>query len=173
MPVALLGLLKLCLLALVYLFFVRVLWAVWSEVRTPASAAPNPTPANRARNASGPAAGPGPSHAPGPDADAVAPVRPLAASHLVILAPDDHRGITIDLASEVTIGRAANTTLPLPADTFLSSLHARVYEQDGATHVEDLGSTNGTWVNEERITDPVTVQTGDRIQVGGTVLEVA
>ena len=181
MPVALLGLLKLCLLALVYLFFVRVLWAVWSEVRTPASAAPNPASTSRARNASGSATGPGPgpAHAPGgsaglgPDHDSVAPVRPLAASHLVILAPDDHRGITIDLASEVTIGRAANTTLALPADTFLSSLHARVYEQDGATHVEDLGSTNGTWVNEERITDPVTVRAGDRIQVGGTVLEVA
>ena len=39
--------------------------------------------------------------------------------------------------------------------------------------MEDLGSTNGTWVNEERITDPVTVRAGDRIQVGGTVLEVA
>ena len=177
MPVALLGLLKLCLLALVYLFFVRVLWAVWSEVRTPASAAPNLAATNRSRNANGPTAGTGPSHthggSDGPAGDAVTPVRPLAASHLVILAPDDHRGITIDLASEVTIGRAANTTLALPADTFLSSLHARVYEQDGATHVEDLGSTNGTWVNEERITDPVTVRAGDRIQVGGTVLEVA
>ena len=176
MPVALLGLLKLCLLALVYLFFVRVLWAVWSEVRTPASTAPNPT-AGRARTASGPSAGPGPTHGAGNASDgandAAAPIRPLAASHLVVLAPDDHRGITIDLASEVTIGRAANTTLALPADTFLSSLHARVYEQDGATHVEDLGSTNGTWVNEERITDPVTVRAGDRIQVGGTVLEVA
>ena len=177
MPVALLGLLKLCLLALVYLFFVRVLWAVWSEVRTPASAAPNPAASNRARNAASATAGTGPSHthggSDGPAGDTATPVRPLAASHLVILAPDDHRGITIDLASEVTIGRAANTTLALPADTFLSSLHARVYVQDGATHVEDLGSTNGTWVNEERITDPVTVRAGDRIQVGGTVLEVA
>ena len=39
MPTALLGLLKLCLLALVYLFFVRVLWAVWNEVRAPAARA--------------------------------------------------------------------------------------------------------------------------------------
>jgi hypothetical protein len=163
-PVALLGLLKLCLLALVYLFFVRVLWAVWSEVRTPVSATPSSVaPTSMPRAAA-------PSHAGG---DTGAHVRPLAASHLVVLAPDELRGATITLTDEVTIGRAANCTLPLPTDTFLSSLHARVFEQDGATHVEDLGSTNGTWVNDERITDPVTVQTGDRIQVGGTVFEVA
>jgi FHA domain len=170
-PVALLGLLKLCLLALVYLFFVRVLWAVWSEVRTPVSTAPNASASARSA-ATGQGDRGGAAHG-RVDGDGVAPVRPLAASHLVILAPESHQGVTIALGDEVTVGRAANCSLSLPTDTFLSSLHARVFEQDGATHVEDLGSTNGTWVNDERITDPVTVRTGDRVQVGGTVLEVA
>jgi hypothetical protein len=156
MPAALLGLLKLCLLALVYLFFLRVLWAVWSEVRAPASAAMPIAPGApvnlRAKDPT---------------------VRPVAASRLVFASPAERAGEAVDLFDEVTIGRATGCKLSLPADTFLSQLHARVFEQDGVTQVEDLGSTNGTWINGERITDPVTVQHGDRVQVGSTVLEVA
>ena len=84
------------------------------------------------------------------------------------------KGRVLDLAGdEVTIGRAAACELCLPSDTYLSQLHARLYRQDGQAYLEDLGSTNGTWLNGERIVAVAPVDAGDRVQVGGTVLEVS
>jgi pSer/pThr/pTyr-binding forkhead associated (FHA) protein len=52
-------------------------------------------------------------------------------------------------------------------------LHARLYRRSGSLWVEDLGSTNGTWVNAERIGTNAKLGKGDLLQVGGTVFEVA
>ena len=159
MPTALLGLLKLCLLALVYLFFVRVLWAVWNEVRSAPVTAPDgagaPSPATR-RAARAAAAG-------GAYAE--------PAGRVTVSSAGDAKGRSFDLASEVTIGRAASCTVSLASDTYLSQLHARLFLQDGQAYLEDLGSTNGTWLNGERIVAVALVDAGDRVQVGGTVLE--
>jgi pSer/pThr/pTyr-binding forkhead associated (FHA) protein len=57
-------------------------------------------------------------------------------------------------------------------DNYTSQLHARLYRRDGALHVEDLGSTNGTYVNGRKVTTPVALERGDRVKIGATVFEV-
>jgi hypothetical protein len=76
------------------------------------------------------------------------------------------------LATNTVIGRAAECDLRLD-DTFVSQEHARIFAKDGSWYVEDLGSTNGTFVNEQRLAAPAMLTTGDRIRVGTTVLELA
>jgi sigma-B regulation protein RsbU (phosphoserine phosphatase) len=71
----------------------------------------------------------------------------------------------------VTLGRSSTNDVPL-ADRTLSRVHARLEEADGHLRLVDLGSRNGTAVNGSRITDPVVLRPGDRIQLGETVLDV-
>jgi pSer/pThr/pTyr-binding forkhead associated (FHA) protein len=58
-------------------------------------------------------------------------------------------------------------------DTFVSQLHARVFQRESQAYVEDLGSTNGTYLNGNRVATATPLRRGDRLQVGSTVLEVA
>lgn len=156
----LLTVLKLCLLALLYLFFFRVVRAVWAEISTSAPApAPAPVPAAAAA---------------APRAAPSAPMPPAAApqaTRLVIVEPAELRGKAFALVPELTIGRAASCSITLD-DTFASQQHARVSTQAGQYVVEDLGSTNGTYLNRQRVAAPVAVSAGDRIQIGNTVLEL-
>jgi hypothetical protein len=161
----LLTILKLCLLALLYLFFFRVLRAVWAELRQ--SSVPTPAPvAARAGRGSAPAPAP------------VPPPRGRRrdkgrVGQLVIADPADRRGTSFVLADELTVGRAAGCAISMPGDTYVSSLHARVFRtNDGSVQVEDLGSTNGTFVNRTKVGAPVTLVAGDRLQIGNTVFEV-
>lgn len=156
MPENLLGLLKLCLLALLYLFFLRVLWAVWSEVR-----APRPVPQGAGASPGGKVRSP---RRRGRDAPA---------TRLVVVEPTARAGTAFSLGHELTMGRAAGCHVALPDDTYVSQLHARVFERDGVSFVEDMGSTNGTYVNGNLVSSPVPLRRGDRLQVGSTVLEVA
>lgn len=79
---------------------------------------------------------------------------------------------TAEVRSETTVGRAPGCGIALTDDKFASSLHARLFVQGGRLWVEDLGSTNGTWLNGERLDGPRPLARGDRVQVGRTVLEV-
>ncbi|MBJ7369343.1 MAG: FHA domain-containing protein, partial [Ilumatobacteraceae bacterium] len=58
------------------------------------------------------------------------------------------------------------------ADTFASQQHARIEMRADAIWVVDLGSTNGTFVNGQRVTTDKSMRKGDRLQVGSTVLEM-
>jgi pSer/pThr/pTyr-binding forkhead associated (FHA) protein len=77
--------------------------------------------------------------------------------------------VPIDIA--VTIGRSAECDLNIQ-DTYLSSRHARVANDNGDLSIEDLGSTNGTYVNQELIKGRVHLDRGDIVQVGGVLFEV-
>ncbi len=170
---SLLNILKFALLALLYLFFARVLWAVWSEVRGPR---PNAQPIQGShRTASG---GTGPIQVPGTGqqnqpAKVKSPPRGKKGevARLVVLEPRASRGTALGVTNEITFGRAVGCTVSVPDDTYVSQVHARVFNDQGKIIVEDLGSTNGTYVNGNRLTVPVVIQRGDRIQIGGTVLE--
>ncbi|HEV3323760.1 MAG TPA: ATP-binding cassette domain-containing protein [Solirubrobacteraceae bacterium] len=82
-------------------------------------------------------------------------------------------GTDIPLGHDVSIGRAVQGPGALGGDEELSRAHARVVLRgDGAYLLEDLGSTNGTYLNGWRIPASQLLSTGDRIQVGQTVLEV-
>lgn len=163
-----LDVLKLALLGLLYLFFARVLWAVWSEVRTPKVRA-DATAATRARSEDATMA----AERPGRRRRSTTPHRGRGgrAGRLVVLEPKEQRGIAHAISGEITIGRSEACTIAMPADTFVSGLHARVYTYDGQPMIEDLGSTNGTFHNGNRLHGSKLLHAGDRIQIGYTVLE--
>ncbi len=82
------------------------------------------------------------------------------------------KGTIIPLGqADITIGRAPDSTIVLD-DDYASSNHARISFVDGSWVVQDLGSTNGTWIDRARITNPVTLTPGHQIKVGRTVLEL-
>jgi len=169
-PEQLLTILKLCLLALVYLFFLRVLRAVWAEVgplRAAAGAASPPVAA---------AAPPGRRGARTPKAGRGGRTRssrrqPAAPTRLVTVEPAGRAGTEFALGPELTIGRAAGCSLVFD-ERFVSQVHCRIFLRDGSVFVEDLGSTNGTWVNGARVVGQMPARLGDRVQVGNVVLEV-
>jgi pSer/pThr/pTyr-binding forkhead associated (FHA) protein len=69
------------------------------------------------------------------------------------------------------IGRSPECALVLE-DDFASGRHARIFQRDGAWFVEDLGSTNGTFLGTERVTGTARVEAGTRLRVGKTVVEL-
>ncbi|MGH2956482.1 MAG: FHA domain-containing protein [Solirubrobacterales bacterium] len=76
------------------------------------------------------------------------------------------------LGAELTVGREPGGAGLVIEDRGVSRRHARFLADGGAVTVEDLGSSNGTFVNGEPISAPVELSAGDEVQVGGTVLEV-
>ena len=81
-------------------------------------------------------------------------------------------GTTLDLTGQqITIGRADDATLVLN-DDYASTRHARLFPQDGQWIVEDLGSTNGTYLDRQKVTQPTPVPVGVPIRIGKTVLEL-
>ena len=81
-------------------------------------------------------------------------------------------GTSIGLVDQqITIGRANDATLVL-SDDYASSRHARLFPQNGQWIVEDLGSTNGTYLDRQKVTQPTPVPAGVPIRIGKTVLEL-
>jgi pSer/pThr/pTyr-binding forkhead associated (FHA) protein len=72
---------------------------------------------------------------------------------------------------QITVGRADDATLVL-SDDYASTRHARLFPQDGQWLVEDLGSTNGTYLDRQKVTRPTPVPIGVPIRIGKTVLEL-
>jgi pSer/pThr/pTyr-binding forkhead associated (FHA) protein len=166
-----LNILKFALLGLLYLFFARVLWAVWSEVRTPKQRTAQAGPAQQ-RVSGTPAAAPRPQQ----QAAAAQQRRPQKGrsgrvGRLVVLEPRARRGTTVAMQGEITLGRDPSCTISIDDDTFISQLHLRFYDYEGQPMIEDLGSTNGTFHNGNKIVGAKLLHPGDRIQVGTTVIE--
>ncbi len=146
-------------IALIFLFFLRVVRAVWVEVRP---AVPRQTRAERRRERETP-----------PEADqAPAPKRRRKDLVLEVLEPDAQQGQVFNLTDELTVGRSPGCGVPTSYDVYSSTVHARLFRRGDQLWVEDLGSTNGTFVNSERITSPARLGRGDLLQVGATVFEV-
>jgi len=81
-------------------------------------------------------------------------------------------GTTIGLTcQQITIGRAKDATLVLN-DDYASNRHARLLQQDGQWMVQDLGSTNGTYLDRQRVAQPTPVPPDVPIRIGRTVLEI-
>ncbi len=142
---AVLTVLRLGFLALLWVFFLRIANVVW----TSASAGDAVTPEPRSRKLR----------------------KSNSQSKVVILEPVEHAGLVYPVLNQLTIGRSASCDVTLD-DTFVSSQHARIAKTDGGIVVSDLGSTNGTYVNREKVTTPIQVASGARVQVGSTVMEV-
>ena len=167
-----LNILKFALLGLLYLFFARVLWAVWSEVRTPKQHAVQAGPAQQRRDGA-------------PTAQQQRPAQQRSAQkprkaqkgrsgrvgRLVILEPRARRGTTVAMSGEITLGRDPSCSFTIDDDSFISQLHFRIYDYEGQPMLEDLGSTNGTFHNGNKVVGSKLLHPGDRIQVGTTVIE--
>ena len=81
-------------------------------------------------------------------------------------------GTKITLGDQpILIGRADDSTLVL-TDDFASSRHARLTNRGGQWYVEDLGSTNGTYLDQQRVQGPLHVNPGQPIRIGQTALEL-
>lgn len=81
-------------------------------------------------------------------------------------------GTTIPLSNgSVTVGRSPDSALVLD-DGYTSARHARFFNNAGDWFVEDLNSTNGTWVGNERIYQPTRLAFGEPITIGQTTLEL-
>lgn len=151
-----LTLLKLAFLAVLWLFVIAIVGVIRSDMsgsRAAAAAAPKakggprkpPKPPSRSRR--------------GEPRKLVVTKGPLA-------------GTTLNLNDQpIAIGRANDATLVLN-DDYASSRHARLFSQDGQWIVEDLGSTNGTYLDRQRVSRPMPVPLGVPVRIGKTVLEL-
>lgn len=156
--------LKLILLLLIYAFFARVLWAVWSEVRTPVRIANSRSTTS----------------APDTQERAVRTDNTTATAKIkkrkgvptfVIVEPRDVRGHSFTLSNTLSIGRATDADISMPDDTYMSGKHASLEIRPDGVWIIDFTSTNGTFVNGRRVTGDCSVRKGDRIQAGSVVLE--
>jgi pSer/pThr/pTyr-binding forkhead associated (FHA) protein len=91
----------------------------------------------------------------------------------LVVAEGSLAGTTVALQGQtITLGRAHDSTIVLD-DDYASSRHARIYpDRDGQWIVEDLGSTNGTYLDRNRLTAPVPIPLGAPIRIGKTVIEL-
>ncbi len=100
-----------------------------------------------------------------------APTLPPGPSTLLVQGHGDAKPRTVKLAASMTVGRAPECELRVE-DTYASQQHARLFAKNNSWFVEDLGSTNGTFVNDQKLAAPAMLQPGDRVRVGQTVLEL-
>ena len=160
------SLLKYGLLLLLWLFIVAAVRTVRTDLYGARPPAPRPAaaPATAATSAPGvpavPAAFPPPQQ----------PARSAARRLVVTEGPLAGTSVSLGTAP-VTLGRADESTLVL-TDDYASNHHARLVPGEGAWLVEDLGSTNGTYLGAERVGPPTPVPLGQPIRIGKTVLEL-
>ena len=154
-------------LTIIRVAFLAVLWlfviAAIGVVRTDLLGGPSTTARRgRARQAQAPRQG--------------RPARPPRAGRgsprVLVVTAGALKGTSLDLSQQqITLGRANDATLVLN-DDYASSRHARIFPQDGQWIVEDLGSTNGTYLDRQKVTRPMPVPVGVPIRIGKTVLEL-
>ena len=147
-------LIRLAFLAILWLFVIAAVGVVRTDMFGVAGAGRKgrnrqrqPKPARPARNARGEA-------------------------HRLLVTAGALAGTSLGLTDQqITVGRANDATLVLN-DDYASSRHARLFPQDGQWIVEDLGSTNGTYLDRQKVTQPTPVPVGVPIRIGKTVLEL-
>jgi hypothetical protein len=144
------------LLVLLYLFVWRAVRSVGRGIRAPATGGPVAAPAKAASK-----------QRKRPKREA----RGGAPSTISIVSQQGKRIGNFHLVDPTEIGRADNCSIRL-TDTYASQMHARLSQRNGAWIVEDLGSTNGTFLNERELESPSEVRAGDRIRIGTTILEL-
>lgn len=149
MPTIVLDLLKYVFLAVLYIFVARAVRAVYQELK-PAKT-PRLAPA-RSRSKPGRRSGKTP-------------------GHMKVIEGERGKGKTYPLDGELLLGRAEKCHIVLD-DTYASQIHARIFQRGGSVMVEDMGSTNGTYLNRQKVTAPTEVFRGDKVKIGKTVMEL-
>jgi pSer/pThr/pTyr-binding forkhead associated (FHA) protein len=154
-----LTLIRLGFLVLLWTFVLITVLALRRDLRQPAEARPLGRERSPAR-ASKP-----------PKPPKVARQQKVKGSKLVVI-EGPLIGTIVPLGNiQITVGRAPDSTLVID-DDYASSRHARIYPSEGSWVVEDLGSTNGTWIDRTRITSPTVLPVGAPLRVGRTTLQI-
>jgi len=154
MPPFVLTVLKVVFLAFLYFFVYRAIRSSAVDLRTAGG-----------RTGSRPARGRAPEPARAASRGGKAP------RSVVVIDDKGSKVATHSLNGQLQIGRAEACQIQL-GDNYASQFHARIFNKDGQWFVEDLGSTNGTYVNQRRITAPAEVRAGDKVRIGKTTLEL-
>jgi pSer/pThr/pTyr-binding forkhead associated (FHA) protein len=90
----------------------------------------------------------------------------------LVISEGVNAGVTVPLGSSpILLGRGADATIRLD-DDYVSTRHARFVPHGDDWYVEDLGSTNGTYIGSQRITTPMVVAIGVQVRVGKTIAEL-
>jgi FHA domain len=140
-------------LAVLYLFLLWISRSALRDLRRSPSAAAAPTQVPPDATGLYPA-----SKAPGSDG--------ASEPRLVVeRAPGHTPGMEYDVGEGAVLGRGDQAEIRLD-DPFASSRHARLSRQGGIVVLEDLGSTNGTYLNEELVSGPQPLHRGDRVRIG-------
>jgi pSer/pThr/pTyr-binding forkhead associated (FHA) protein len=162
-PVAIVFLLRAVILILLWGFVIAAVVAVRHDIFGTKTPKPVAAPATAPVPAAKPAPAPRPAKKRRGDA---------APATKIVVVEGDSAGATVALSSlPITIGRAASSTIVL-ADDYVSNNHARLVPRGQEWLVEDVGSTNGTFVGDTKVTAPVVVPAGSRIKIGRNVLEL-
>jgi hypothetical protein len=152
------------LLALLWLFVVLAFRTVRNDLFGARAGAGAPAVARPVPSAAAPRS---PAARPAPGAK-----QGRSAARRLVVTEGALAGTTIGLGEDpVTLGRADDSTLVL-TDDYASSRHARLVPGEGAWLVEDLGSTNGTYLGAAKVVRPTPVPLGQPIRIGKTVLEL-
>lgn len=146
MPAIVLDVLKYLFILLIFLFLARAVRAMLMEIAGPRTA--------RAQT----------------NRPAGVKARPGKPPERVTLIQPDGKSKTFDIGDELMIGRDAKCQVILE-DTYASQIHARVFTKDDGVFIEDMGSTNGTYLNRKKVTSALSVARGDRVRIGKTELE--
>lgn len=158
-----LTLIRVAFLAVLWLFVIAAIGVVRTDLFGTAT-----TKIRRTKNQPAPMQ-PAPRQAPRP----AKPAKPgRGTPRFLVVTEGALAGRSIDLVDQqITMGRANDATLVLN-DDYASTHHARIFPQDGQWLVEDLGSTNGTYLDRQKVIRPTPVPVGVPIRIGKTALEL-
>jgi pSer/pThr/pTyr-binding forkhead associated (FHA) protein len=151
-----LAVLKYAFLALLYFFVFRAIRSVALDVSGRRRAATTQVAAQPAAKQPKPAKGGKPGKPP---------------TQLILRTENGKKTGTFSLREPLQIGRAEACHVRLD-DRYSSQFHARLYPKDGGWFLEDLGSTNGTYLNRQRVQGTHEIHAGDQIRIGRTTLEL-
>lgn len=148
MPAVVLAILKYFFLLLIFLFLARAVRAMYLEVSGP----------KRQRSPRG-----------GAPARAPTKARSKPPDKLIVTAPDT-KPQSYDIDDELILGREAKCNVVL-TDAYSSQVHARIFRRNEEVLIEDMGSTNGTYLNRRKVTSATPVNRGDKARIGKTEME--
>jgi pSer/pThr/pTyr-binding forkhead associated (FHA) protein len=158
-----LTLLRLAFLGALWLFIIITIVALRRDIMQPREARP--------ATSSRPPKAPRPPK-PAKPAKAAKPAKHAKAGPALVVTEGPLAQTVIPLGTaQITLGRAPDSTLVID-DDYASSRHARLYPGDDGWIVEDLGSTNGTWIDRTRITSPTVLPPGVPLRIGRTTLQL-